>query len=304
MRYLVLDIGGTAIKSALSTPAGELSDFRETPSDGRQGGAALLKRVFDLIASYRDYDRIGVSTAGQVDSKHGRIVFANDNIPNYTGTELGPLLARQFSVPVEVENDVNAAALGEAFLGSAQGYPDFLCLTFGTGIGGAIIANGNLYRGFSGLAGEFGHMVTHAAGRPCTCGQRGCYEQYASTTALVRAAVQVNASWTSGRQITAARDAGEAGIIEVLDSWTAEAAIGLASLIHIFNPPLLVLGGGILADHDIFLRIRQQTLQRTMPASQNVEIRPAKLGNQAGLLGMTFICANRDNPGGIHHGQQ
>lgn len=303
MSYLVLDIGGTAIKSALSTSTGELFDYRETPSDGRQGGEALLKRVFDLIGSYSGYDRIGVSTAGQVDSAYGRIVFANDNIPNYTGTEIGPLLARQFSVPVEVENDVNAAALGEAFFGSAQGYPDFLCLTFGTGIGGAIIVNGNLYKGFSGLAGEFGHLVTHAAGRPCTCGQRGCYEQYASTTALVRAAVQVNPNWTSGRQITAARDAGEAGIIELIDTWTEEVAIGLASLIHIFNPRLLVLGGGILSDDDIFQRIRQQTLQKTMPESRNVEIRPAKLGNQAGLLGMTFICTKRDNPGGTHHGQ-
>lgn len=304
MRYLVLDIGGTAIKSALSKPTGELFDYRETPSDGRQGGPALLNRVIDLIGSYREYDRIGVSTTGQVDSAAGRIVFANDNIPQYTGTELGPLLAHQFAVPVEVENDVNAAALGEAFLGSAQGYPDFLCLTFGTGIGGAIIANGSLYKGFSGLAGEFGHMVTHAAGRPCTCGQRGCYEQYASTTALVSTAVQVNANWTSGRQISAARDAGEAGIIEVLDNWAGEAAIGLASLIHIFNPRLIVLGGGILTDKDIFQRIWLQTLQRTMPESRNVEIRPAKLGNQAGLIGMTFICSKRENHGGDKHGQQ
>ena len=292
MSYLVLDIGGTAIKSAMSTPTGEIFDYRETPSDGRQGGAALLNRVIKLIDSYHGYDRIGVSTAGQVDSAHGRIVFANDNIPGYTGTELGPLLARQFSVPVEVENDVNAAALGETFLGSAQGFPDFLCLTFGTGIGGAIMINGSIYKGFSGLAGEFGHLVTHAAGRPCTCGQCGCYEQYASTTALVRAATQVNPNWTSGRRITAARDAGEAGIGEVLAAWSEEAAFGLASLIHIFNPRLLVLGGGILADADIFQRIKQQTLKKTMPESRNVEIRPAKLGNQAGLLGMTYICAN------------
>ena len=304
MSYLVLDIGGTAIKSALSNPAGELTDFRETPSDGRQGGAALLSRVYDLIDSYQGYDRIGISTAGQVDSANGRIVFANDNIPGYTGTEIGPLLARKFSVPVAVENDVNAAALGEAFYGSAQGFPDFLCLTFGTGIGGAIIMNGKLYKGLSGLAGEFGHLVTHAGGRPCTCGQSGCYEQYASTTALVRKAMEVNADWNSGRQIAAARDAGEEGISEVLAAWSEEAAFGLASLIHIFNPQLIVLGGGILSDDDIFQRIREKTLQRTMPESRNVMIRPAKLGNHAGLLGMTYICANKANPGGAPHGQQ
>ncbi|NCB00110.1 MAG: ROK family protein, partial [Clostridia bacterium] len=157
MNHLVIDIGGTAIKSALYMPSGQLADVRETASDGREGAKALLSRLHDLIESYaaQGFGRIGVSTAGQVDCVAGRIIFANDNIPGYTGTPLAELLTRDWQVPVDVENDVNAAALGEAYFGSARGTPDFLCLTYGTGIGGAIVINGQIYRGLSGLAGEF-----------------------------------------------------------------------------------------------------------------------------------------------------
>lgn len=293
MNHLVIDIGGTAIKSALYTPSGMLADFRETASDGRAGAQALLSRLHDLIGSYaaQGFDRIGVSTAGQVDCVAGRIIFANDNIPGYTGTPLAEILTRDWQVPVDVENDVNAAALGEAYFGSARGIADFLCLTYGTGIGGAIVMNGQIYRGMSGLAGEFGHLVTHAQdGLPCTCGQTGCYEQYASAAALVRQAVRINPAWSNGRLLTEARDAAKPGVIPVLEYWAEEVACGLSSLIHCFNPSLIVLGGGILSDENIFQRILRHTLNRTMPSfARGLVIRPASLGNQAGLYGMVAI---------------
>ncbi|NCC77053.1 MAG: ROK family protein [Clostridia bacterium] len=302
MNHLVIDIGGTAIKSALYMPSGQLADMRETASDGREGAQALLSRLHDLIGSYaaQGFDRIGVSTAGQVDCVAGRIIFANDNIPGYTGTPLAEILIRDWQVPVDVENDVNAAALGEAVFGSARGTPDFICLTFGTGIGGAIVINGQIYRGLSGLAGEFGHLVTHAQdGLPCTCGQTGCYEQYASAAALVRQAVQVNPAWSNGRLLTAARDAADTGVETVLEKWAEEVACGLSSLIHGFNPSLIVLGGGILTDEDIFQRILRHTIARTMPSfASGLVIRPAALGNQAGLYGMVAIGRNTRSSGG------
>lgn len=302
MNTLVLDIGGTAIKSALYTSGGDMIDCIETLSDGREGAQALLARLHGVISRYagRGFSRIGVSTAGQVECSTGRIVFANDNIPDYTGMPLGELLTTAYQVPTAVENDVNAAAIGEAQFGCAQGFSDFLCLTLGTGIGGAIVIDRQVYRGLSGVAGEFGHLVTHADnGLPCTCGQQGCFEQYGSAAALVRQARTVNPSWSSGRLLSAARDAGEAGIEPVLDSWAGEVACGLASLIHCFNPPLVVLGGGILSDDDLFRRIRSRTLSRTMPSfSQNLEIRAAQLGNQAGLYGMVAICQRLERQGG------
>lgn len=301
MNTLVLDIGGTAIKSAIYSSTGELADYLETPSDGREGAAALLQRLDNLIQLYlqHGFDCIGVSTAGQVDAATGSIIYANDNIPGYTGTQLAKRLNATYQVPVVVENDVNAAALGEASFGGARGNKDFLCLTFGTGIGGAIVFDGRVYRGQSGLAGEFGHIVTHAqAGLPCACGQNGCYEQYASVTALIRQARQVNPDWQNGRQLLAARDAGDPGVAAILDAWSAEVACGLASLIHVFNPPLIVLGGGILSDEDLFLQIRRQTLLRTMPSFSQLDIRPAMLGNQAGLYGMAAICSRIAETGG------
>ncbi len=302
MNHLVIDIGGTAIKSALYTPSGMLADFRETASDGREGAQALLSRLHDLIGSYaaQGFDRIGVSTAGQVDCVAGRIIFANDNIPGYTGTPLAEILTQDWQVPVDVENDVNAAALGEAYFGSARGIADFLCLTYGTGIGGAIVIDGQIYRGLHGLAGEFGHLVTHAQdGLPCTCGQTGCYEQYASAAALVRQAVRINPAWSNGRLLTEARDAAKPGVIPVLEYWAEEVACGLSSLIHCFNPSLIVLGGGILSDENIFQRILRHTLNRTMPSfARGLVIRPASLGNQAGLYGMVAIGRNTRSSGG------
>ena len=300
MSSLVLDIGGTAIKSALYTSQEQLDDYRETPSDGREGAKALLSRLHNVIDHYGSigFDRIGVSTTGQVDHETGCLVFANDNIPGYTGTQLGNLLAGHYHVPVAIENDVNAAALGEAAFGGARGTRDFLCLTFGTGVGGAIVLSGQIYRGLSGSAGEFGHIVTHADhGLPCTCGQSGCYEQYASTSALIRQAIEVNPSWVNGRLIADARDAGLPDVESVLESWAADVACGLSSLIHCFNPPLLILGGGIMGDKDIFQRVRRLTLKRTMPSFAGLAIRQAELGNQAGLYGMAWICRNQKHQG-------
>ena len=146
MATMVLDIGGTAIKSGLFD--GEtLSDIQETPTEAGLGGAHVVQRSKDIIASYRErcpFDRIGISTAGQVDPVSGQIIYANENIPGYTGTRLGEIIAQTFHVPTAVENDVNAAAIGESVFGAGKGRREFVCLTYGTGVGGAIFSGGRL----------------------------------------------------------------------------------------------------------------------------------------------------------------
>lgn len=289
----VLDVGGTGIKYGRIACGGMLSGEGEIPTLAHEGGGALLKRLIELIGQSRgSFDAIGVSTCGQVDRGQGSIRFATDNVPGYTGTPLRRALEEEFSVPVAVENDVNAAALGEARFGAAKEFGSFLCITYGTGIGGAIVLDGALYTGSRGSAGELGHMVTHAGGEACTCGGRGCYEAYASTGALTRlAARRLGGEWT-GRTLFEALRAGDGRIPAVLDEWTDEVAAGLSGLIHIFEPDGIVLGGGIMREPEVLEALRGKTMRSVMPSFREVRLVSAALGNRAGLYGAyVSVCA-------------
>lgn len=285
MKILTLDVGGTAIKSALMNN-GEMENPYEIPSEAKKGAPFLLKNIEKIIDDCKEYDAIGISTAGQVDSDKGSIIFANENIPEYTGTKLKEMLEAKYKKPVFVENDVNAAAIGEAYYGAAKGVGNFLCLTYGTGIGGAIIIDNKVYGGSGGVAGEMGHILTHPDGKECACGQKGCYEQYASCTALVKNSFEVNPKWGSGRIIFKGFYSGQEKAKKVIDSWIDEIILGLVTLVHIFNPSCIVLGGGIMNEQYIIDRINELLPQKIMPSYRNVEVKHAKLGNNAGLYGM------------------
>ena len=293
MKILALDIGGTAIKVAMATPEGKILSSNEYPSEGKKGGQHILKKVCDIISSHKEYEKIGISTTGQVDSLTGTIVFANQNVPNYTGMRIGEIISEKFGVPVAVENDVNAAALGEAYYGAGIEYKDFLCVTYGTGIGGAIVIDHKIYGGSEGVAGEFGHIITHPGGLICGCGQKGCYEQYGSTTALVRACVKKDPRLTNGRLIFGELQDGNDCIKEIINQWIDEIIVGLVSLVHIFNPRCLILGGGILDQEYIIKEINNKLYSRIMTSYDQVEVKKAELGNNAGLLGATHLVLNK-----------
>ena len=191
-------------------------------------------------------------------------------------------------IPTFVENDVNAAAVGEATFGAAKGCGDFICLTFGTGIGGAIYINNELYKGSNSSAGEFGHFITHAGGRPCTCGGEGCYEQYASAKALTQAVEKVTGKSLNGFQIFQKENIEDPEIRHVVDIWIDEIIIGLKSLICIFNPSLIVLSGGIMSEEYIIELIDRKIYKELMDNFRNVKIVNTELGNNAGLLGAAY----------------
>ncbi|RFB17413.1 ROK family protein [Bacillus sp. HNG] len=285
MKIFAADIGGTSIKIGVTNENGEIQIFDEVETERKKGGPAIIRKLEDIIAKYPDIDAISISTAGQVNSEEGYIIYANDNLPNYTGTRIKNLLESKFHVPVKVENDVNAAALGEKYFGVGKEYHDFLFLTFGTGIGGAIVIESKLHRGFTGSAGEFGHMNLYPNGIPCGCGKRGCYEQYGSTTALIREAKKVNPDCTNGRQLFEMIQLGDERLYEVLDNWTNEIALGLASLIHIFNPPCIILGGGIMEQELSIKLVSEKVQQHIMDSYSGVKILRSKFGNKAGLYG-------------------
>ena len=161
-------------------------------------------------------------------------------------------------------------------------------MTLGTGVGGGILTGGRLLEGARGLGGEIGHYRLHALdGVPCTCGAVGCWERYAATTALVRAAKEKNPHWTDGRAIFAAAEAGDETILALLDHWTDEIAQGLAGMVHIFNPQLILIGGGVSAQQKLLIDpIAAKVKASVMPAfAEGLEVRAAQLHNDAGMVG-------------------
>src|SRR5690625_563726 len=160
MKLLGVVNGGTSIKLCVTDEQGNIEQFQEHPSGAIRGGRFVIDKVIHLIEGFYDIQAIGVSTAGQVNREDGSIFYANENIPDYTGMKVKRILEDTFKIPVCIENDVHSAALGECYFGNGKTFPDFLCLTYGTGIGGALVIDSQIYGGATGIAAEFGHIIT------------------------------------------------------------------------------------------------------------------------------------------------
>ena len=286
-KIAVLDIGGTSIKSAIFRN-GCLYEVKETDTNAILGGNYVINRAKEILKSYGDFDGIGISTAGQVDFEKGKIRYANNNIPGYTGMPIKEILDTEFQVPVIVENDVNAAAIGEAHYGAGIGFQNFICLTYGTGVGGAIVLNGDIYRGSTFSAGEMGAMIIHPEDRDAMKDMySGCYEKYASTSALVSKVSSIDHSITNGREIFKALDRKE--IKAAVDQWIQEISFGLSSLIHIFNPSCVILGGGVMEQEYILDHVKENVMINIMESYRNVLITKTELGNKAGMFGAASL---------------
>lgn len=289
MRILAMDIGGTVIKSAVFEDSKEIPQVRETPSPGTEV-EACIRSAITIARSYPSFDVLSVAMTGQIDSRTLKRVYEyGKDIDTDEGIPVGEILEAEFQCPVYVLNDSNAAALGEAKYGAGKKYRDFLCLTYGTGVGGGIIQNGKLILGQRGIAAEFGHMVIHGGGRLCKCGHRGCYEAYASTTALVQAGQKLRPEIKNGRQLFDMVEK-DREMAQIVDAWIQEIVEGLCTLTYIFNPACIVLGGGVMEREGVLQGVRQKFFEQIIPSFHNMEIVAAQLGNMAGLYG-AFIYA-------------
>ena len=234
---------------------------------------------------------IGVSATGQIDSRRGVVAGTCGNFPGWIGVDIKGTLEREFDLPVTVANDANCMLLGEVWVGAAKGYTDVIGVTLGTGVGGGILTGGRLLEGARGLGGELGHFRLHALdGVACTCGAIGGYERYAATTALVRDAQKMGLDAPDGRAIFEAAAAGDARTLAVLNRWISEIAQGLAGLVHIFNPQLILIGGGVRAQQALLIDpLAAQVRKSIMPAfAEGLEVRAAALQNDAGLVGAVY----------------
>ena len=294
-----IDLGGTTAKVGLFTTAGALLEKWEVPTDTSNAGEHILgnlaKAVKDKMQengiTAEQVEGVGVGVPGPVlDSRIVPIVCANLGGwgERNVSIQLSGLLD---GMKVLVGNDANVAALGEIWMGTAQGCRSAVMVTLGTGVGGGILTGGRLLEGARGLGGELGHYRTHALdGVDCTCGAKGCWERYAATTALVRAAQEKDPAWKDGRAIFAAAEAGNETVLALLDAWTDEIAQGLAGMVHIFNPQLILIGGGVSAQQKLLIEpIAEKVKASVMPAfAEGLEIRAAQLHNDAGMVGAVY----------------
>ena len=298
-QYFGIDIGGTAVKLGIVDETGKVlcKGEQSVNFDGYQTPVldTVRKAAKEFLTAQaipvENLSGIGVSATGQIDSRKGIVAGTCGNFPNYIGSPIKAALEQDFGLPVTVANDANCMTLGEVWVGGAQGYTDVIGVTLGTGVGGGILTGGRLLEGARGLGGELGHYRTHALdGVPCTCGATGCWERYAATTALVRAAQEKDPAWTDGRAIFAAAEAGNPEVLALLDAWTDEIAQGLAGMVHIFNPQLILIGGGVSAQQKLLITpIAAKVKTSVMPAfAEGLEIRAAQLHNDAGMVGAVY----------------
>lgn len=305
-----IDVGGTKILGGVVDPSGRVlaKARRDTPGSGGLDLLSAIANVAKELARDRKIVAMGLSIAGFVSSDRSTML-ATPNISGLDGVNLQAPLEEAIQLPVHIENDANAAAWGEAIFGAGRGCNQLMMLTIGTGIGGGIVIDGELYRGADGTAAEFGHIRMVPDGLRCGCGRNGCLEQYASGNALLRyARDEARQRPGTANQLLALGDgtpegiqgshvtqaalqgdaAGLAAFAEVAD-WLGS---GLASLSVVLDPERIVIGGGVIAAGEVLLEPMRAALLRYLPYAGKYplpKIVPAALGNDAGLVGVADL---------------
>lgn len=308
-----VDIGGTKMCAALVNLGQGLKDVQETstPKTADAFLDALKSLIQPLLAGTGEIKPlcIGIASAGTVNSDTGEIFGSTGNLPAVRG--LGNLKHRLedlFGIPVFLENDANAAAVGEARLGAAKGATDVLMITLGTGVGAGFLVNHRLVRGAHYSAAEGGHIcISMTNQRQCTCGKWDCWEAYASGPALAKTGSLVMASHPEAessmlyanfkangevttRELVAAWTEGDAIALEIKQQWHQVIAMGLGSLLNVLDPTITVVGGNMAQFVD-FDRLLALTQERSMV--KDITVVPAKLGNQAGMVGASLLALER-----------
>lgn len=282
--YVCIDIGGTSIKYGIIREDGHFLVTRERPTLALEGGGpGIMSKVREIVGSFlEDYrpEGICISTAGMVDCERGRITYAAPLIPNYKGTEIKKTLEAEFKIPCEVENDVNCAGLAEYYAGAAKGSSVSVCLTVGTGIGGAVIIDGRVFHGFSGSACEIGYM--HLPG--------GDFQDLGASSVLVKKAAGykgLDPARINGKYIFESAERGDRDCIRAIAEMVEVLGMGIANICYVLNPEVVVLGGGIMAQKKYLEDKLCLSLKKYLLPSVAEKTRLAFAVNQnhAGMLG-------------------
>lgn len=292
--YAGIDIGGTSVKLCILDEQGNVTWEAAFPT--QPGDAELMADQITgaLRGSGYAFRAAGISCAGRVNKDTGTIIASN---LKWMHVPFASIMEERLGCPVAIDNDVAGALYGEWSVGACHEVNHVAFIILGTGVGGAFIIDGKPFRGHNNTGGEVGHMITHGDGRPCACGGRGCFEQYASAPALSRMA-----GGLPTQEIFSRAAEGDAGMQHILDAYAHELAIGLGNIIGIFRPKQVVLGGGLAnAGSALLDRVKYQLHHHcpNMPTQEIPEITLAKLGNKAGMIGGAMMArallARREN---------
>ena len=299
-----LDIGGSKIAAAVVDAFGRILARASIPTaaeggftDGLKRIGELLEQLFGQTGAVDRLAAIGIGCAGPLDPLRGTI----DNpytLPTWDGVNIVRPLGERYGVPVALENDADAAAMGECWLGAGRGGELVAMVTVGTGVGGGVIARGRIYRGVGGAHPEIGHQCIDPAGPPCYCGIRGCWESLASGTAMALAAEARIPGFRAGeggaKEVVTRARAGDPLATDIVARAARVTALGVFNLANLYMPEIIVLGGGVMEAFDLFEpAIRQVLDQDTMAPVERIRFCKAQLGGDAGILGAARIALDR-----------
>ena len=294
-----VDLGGTNLRAAAVDADGEIIEQLDAPTDGHRGNDAVMAAISSCIRELREKHGkasllgIGVGVPGFIVIEKG-LITESPNLPTMKNFPMRDLLSEMVDAPVILENDANAAALGEKWMGAGKDVDHMVLLTLGTGVGGGIILNGKIWHGMNGMGAEIGHITVNPTGNPCGCGNVGCLEKHASATALrAMADMLFPGEDYTPKDLNDLADQGDEKALMAFERMGEALGIAIATLAQVFNVPLYVLSGGVLPAWKHFApRMFEETERRSFNyrycGKQN-RIEPAKLGGHAGLYGAAYL---------------
>lgn len=287
MNILAIDIGGTMIKYGLVSSNGQVLSTDKIKTEAEKGLDNILDKIDSIFKKYKENNPIGiaVSGTGQINGMIGKVIGGTPIIPNWIGTDLVKILEEKYKLPAVLENDVNCAALAEKWIGTGKELSNFICLTIGTGIGGGIILNNQLFRGESFVAGEFGHILI----------KKGKFQHFASTMALIRLVKERTGKILNGEEIFDLAKKGIVNYQHIISEWIEDLTDGLSSIVYCFNPANIILGGGVIEQGDYLIKkIKNSLFKKIGPKfKENLNISQTKLGNNAGMIGASYLLLEK-----------
>lgn len=304
--FIGLDLGGTNLKYALGDETGKLIVKKSTPSLAQETQDKIFNNIFSAIAELQQearatIDGIGLGTPGSINFSEGKLIGKTPNIPHWENAPIKETIENKFGIPVWVDNDANVMALAEARIGAAEGYSHVVCFTLGTGIGGGIILKNQIYRGASFSAAEVGHITIEPNGKPCDCGNFGCLEAYAAAPAMInryrhklkRTGLLYKEEQLSTEFIFQKAAVEEDFAIETIRETCEYLGTGIANVVNILNPQIVVIGGGVANAGSEFINLIEKVTRRKIMAACDdiLKIVKAKLGNEAGIVGAILLAA-------------